>query len=69
MPERYKILVMSCCHAQGEMRVCHLLLPNALECLHECCMGFVLGRKLKHGLAAGGDKGQFMCEKGAGRSF
>ena len=43
--------VTFCCHVQKKMRVCHMMLQNALQWLHECCMhcmGFVLGRKPEH---------------------
>ena len=33
---------------RSSMRFLKLLLPIALEWLHECCMGFVLGRKPEH---------------------
>ena len=42
-----------CCHLalpwRREMQVSHVMLQNAVSWLHECCMGFVLGRKPEHG--------------------
>ena len=45
------IVVIWCCHVRREMRVGHVMLQKALQCLqwlHECSMGFVLGRKPEH---------------------
>ena len=58
------------------MRVSHVMLQNALEWLHGCYMGVVLGRKPEHEtlcfsckVAAAGDGGQLVCDAGVGRSF
>ena len=38
------IVVMLCCYVRRYVQVCDGILRNALWWLHECCMGFVLGR-------------------------
>ena len=38
----------SCVGSYSSMRFLKLWLPIALEWLHECCMGYVLGRKPEH---------------------
>ena len=36
-------VVMLCCYVRRKMRVCDVVLRNALKWLHGCCIGFVLG--------------------------
>ena len=72
-------LVTSMCFAasgrscvRSSMRFLKLWLQIALEWLHECCMGHVLGRKPEHEpsifpckVAAGGDERYLVCAAGA----
>ena len=63
------IVVIWCCHVRREMRVSHVMLQNALQWLHECSLGFVLGRKPEHEtlcvfpckVVAAGDERYFVC--------
>ena len=43
-----RVVVPCCSCVRSSMRFLKLLLPIALGWLHECCMGFVLGRKPEH---------------------
>ena len=51
-----------------EVQVCYGMLRNVLYWLHECCMGYVLGRKPEHEtlrfpckVAAGDDERYLVC--------
>ena len=66
------MVVIWCCHVRREMQVSHVMLQNALQWLHECCMGFVLGRKPEHEpcifpckVTAAGDERYLLCAEGA----
>ena len=62
------IAVIWCCHVRREVQVCYVMLRNVLSWLHECCTGFVLGRKpsmkpciLLCRVAAAGDERYLVC--------
>ena len=62
-----------CVCVRSSMRFLNLWLQIALEWLHECCMGYVLGRKPEHEtscvfpckVAAAGDERYLVCATGA----
>ena len=61
-----------CSCVRSSMRFLKLWLQIALEWLHECCMGYVLGRKPEHEtlcfsrkVAAAGEERDLVCAAGA----
>ena len=62
------IVVIWRCHVRRELQVSHVMRRNALQWLHECCVGLVLGRKLEHEtshfpckVVAAGDERYLVC--------